>query len=51
LADTSYQWRTVRRLAVVAGVSEEEVLEILRAEEDVRLGERKKDGALLACFE
>lgn len=48
LSAEGYEWRTVRRLAVLAGASEEQVLEILRGESDIRLGERKRDGARLA---
>lgn len=45
LRDPRYEWRTVRRLAVLGGVTTKEALEILRAEKDVRLGEKLRRGA------
>jgi hypothetical protein len=47
LSDPKWVWRTVERLAVLAGISEGEVLDICRSQDDIVLG-RAKNGQAVA---
>jgi hypothetical protein len=48
LNDPNHEWRTIERLAVLGGVTEEDVLEILVQDRAVRFGQRTKDGKRMA---
>jgi hypothetical protein len=48
LADPEFEWRTVSKLAVVSGLSDDEVLELLIADSNVVFGRGKKSGERIA---
>jgi len=48
LNDPDHEWRTIERLAILGGVSEEDVLELLVQDRAVRFGRRSKDGKRMA---
>ena len=48
LNDPNHEWRTIERLAILGGATEEDVLEMLVRDRAVRLGRRSKDGKRMA---
>jgi hypothetical protein len=48
LKDPKHGWRTIERLAILGGITEDEVLELLVQDPNVKLGQRKKDGKRMA---
>lgn len=48
LNDPNHEWRTIERLAILGGVTEEDVLEMLVQDQAVRLGQRSRDGKRIA---
>jgi hypothetical protein len=48
LKDPDHEWRTIERLAILGGVSEEDVLEMLVQDRTVRFGRRSRDGKRMA---
>jgi hypothetical protein len=48
LADPKHKWRFVETLAVVGGVTEDEVMDLLHADDDVVFGKSKDDGRRIA---
>lgn len=50
LNDPNHEWRTIERLAILGGVTEEDVLEMLVQDRSVRLGQRATDGKRMAQF-
>jgi hypothetical protein len=48
LADTKHRWRSIERLAVLGGITEDEVLELLVRDPNVAFGRGKKYGKRLA---
>ncbi len=48
LMDSEFEWRTISKLAVVSGISEDEVLELLIADDGVVFGRGKKSGERIA---
>lgn len=48
LADPNYDWRSIERLAVLGGTTEDEVLEILVQDPKVVFGKSKRNGKRIA---
>jgi hypothetical protein len=48
LNDPNHEWRTIERLAILGGVTEEDVLEMLVQDRAVRFGQRPKDRKRMA---
>jgi hypothetical protein len=48
LADTKYRWRSIERLAVLGGITEDEALEVLVQDPNVVFGKGKKHGKRIA---
>lgn len=48
LRDPQHEWRTIERLSILGGVTEEVVLEVLRQDSAIRFGERPDDGKRMA---
>ena len=48
LADTGHRWRSIERLAVLGGITEDEVLELLVQDPNVVFGKGKKHGKRIA---
>jgi hypothetical protein len=48
LSDSNYKWRSIERLAVLGGIGEDEVLELLIQDPSVEFGKGKKSGKRIA---